>query len=314
MSHPHLRFAAIGECMIELKPQQERYFAMGFAGDTYNTSLYMARYNNEINLEVHYVTALGTDPYSDMMMREWNEENIATQLVLRVEDSLPGVYIIHTDNKGERKFYYYRSQSAARQLFYQPLIKSIEEQLLNFNYIYLSGISLAILDTFSRQQLITLLTSARKAGCKICIDGNYRPRLWENSSVAKSIMQQAYAVCDIALCTFDDEQQLFGDSSPEKTAVRLHGYGINEVVVKLGKKGCYISSVKGQEWVKGELVQKVVDTTAAGDSFNAAYLCARIKDLSPGLAAQCGNKLAAKVITYPGAIMPKEAMPKLFME
>jgi 2-dehydro-3-deoxygluconokinase len=51
----------------------------------------------------------------------------------------------------------------------------------------------------------------------------------------------------------------------------------------------------------------VVDTTAAGDSFNGAYLAAL---LAGGSEADClagGHAMAAKVIGHPGAIIPRDA-------
>ncbi len=52
-----------------------------------------------------------------------------------------------------------------------------------------------------------------------------------------------------------------------------------------------------------------VDTTAAGDSFAAGYLAARLRGEAPAAAARAGHRLAAVVITHPGAIIPREAMP-----
>ncbi|MEM7283930.1 MAG: PfkB family carbohydrate kinase, partial [Pseudomonadota bacterium] len=56
-------------------------------------------------------------------------------------------------------------------------------------------------------------------------------------------------------------------------------------------------------------VEKVVDSTAAGDSFNAGYLAARFAGLGCVEAAEQGNKLAATVVQYPGAIIPRTKMP-----
>jgi 2-dehydro-3-deoxygluconokinase len=53
-----------------------------------------------------------------------------------------------------------------------------------------------------------------------------------------------------------------------------------------------------------------VDTTAAGDSFNAGYLAARIGGASPIDAARAGHRLAGIVIMTPGAIIAREAMPQ----
>jgi 2-dehydro-3-deoxygluconokinase len=61
--------------------------------------------------------------------------------------------------------------------------------------------------------------------------------------------------------------------------------------------------------VPGTPVDDVVDTTAAGDSFAAAYLHARLSGESPRSAAAAGHRLAGQVVRYRGAIIPRDAMP-----
>lgn len=63
--------------------------------------------------------------------------------------------------------------------------------------------------------------------------------------------------------------------------------------------------------VATEAVPRVVDTTAAGDSFAAGYLGRRLLGATPVEAAAFGNRLAGRVIQYPGALIPVEAMADL---
>lgn len=307
-----IKFAAIGECMIELRHISQQMLSMSFAGDTFNVALYLARYQKKLNLNVNYVTAIGEDPYSKDMLKNWQKEGIATRFVQKLPMQLPGLYLVRTDKHGERQFYYYRSQSAARQIFYGPSIKTISRQLLKFDYLYFSGITLAILNQYSRNQLLKLLKKARQAGAKICFDTNYRPVLWENKHTAQAVIKQALQLVDIAMVTFEDEKNLFGDKTPQQSLKRLHRWGCSEVVIKLGQKGCLVSSSHQQTMLATKKVSKVIDTTAAGDSFNAAYLGGRIKGLSQIEAAKRAQQLAATVIQYPGAIIPRKAMPSIF--
>jgi 2-dehydro-3-deoxygluconokinase len=55
----------------------------------------------------------------------------------------------------------------------------------------------------------------------------------------------------------------------------------------------------------------VVDTTAAGDAFAAAYLAGRLLGWPADQAAAFGNRLAARVIAHPGALIPLAAMADL---
>lgn len=313
MKKSPIKFAAIGECMLELRHLNQHSLAMGFAGDTFNVTLYLARYHRQLNLKVAYVTALGDDSYSNMMLESWQQEGIDTSFVQMLPHKLPGLYLINTDSRGERHFYYYRNQSAAKQLFYSPKIAAIEKALHNYDYLYFSGITLAILDAKSQKQLLTLLKKARQKGAKIIFDTNYRPALWTKKTAAQQAIRHALQVTDIALVTYDDEHKLFGDKTPGKTVQRLRRLNVNEIIVKLGERGCLVADeATEQQLVTPPKVKTIIDTTAAGDSFNAAYLGARIKGLTTIQAAELAHQLASTVIQYPGAIIPKKAMPKLF--
>lgn len=312
MASTQPKFAALGECMIELFHQDDSHLSMSFAGDTYNVTLYLARYAPLLPLQVDYVTALGDDLYSSMMLSIWQQEGIGTEKVQQLAGLLPGLYLIRTDKTGERHFYFYRSQSAAKRLFYGERIEKIIAELVHYQYLYFSGITLAILDETSRERLYALLQEARRKGAIIVFDTNYRPELWEDACQARAVVQQALMGVDIALATLDDEKKLFGDADAQMCIDRLQGWGVGEIAIKLGAEGCVVTTNAGLQTVPGLRVEKVVDTTAAGDSFNAAYLAARIKGYGPQIAAQWGNRLAATVIGYPGAIIPRAAMPELF--
>jgi 2-dehydro-3-deoxygluconokinase len=307
------KFLSLGECMVELSHLDENSLKMGFAGDTLNTAVYLARYQKKTNLEVFYASAIGQDPYSKKMRAFWEKEGIQTDLIEVIPDKLSGLYLIDTDEKGERSFYFYRSDSAARQFFE----KISKEKLYTFSqtldYLYFSGISLAILDPHSQEQCFNFIQTARKNGAIIVFDSNYRPALWSNIEEAKETIQKAHALCDIYLPTFDDHRDLFGAPSPESMLQRLiETTQMKEIIVKKGKEGCWVADQGKVEWTPAKNLKQVKDTTAAGDSFNAAYLAARIQGIKPLDAVEYGHQLASVVVQHPGAIIPKAAMPDLF--
>src|SRR3989338_5314456 len=188
MSNNPLQFAAIGECMLELRHQDSHHLILGFAGDTYNALVYFTRSCINYPLTSHYITAVGDDPYSDMMLAAFQQEKINTTLVQRLAKQLPGLYFIQTDVQGERRFYYYRQQAAARQLFNEEISKQLNQSLCEFDYLFLSGISLAILDPANRQRLYENLSFAKQHGARICFDTNYRARLWPDIATAQQAM------------------------------------------------------------------------------------------------------------------------------
>ena len=116
------KIAVIGECMIELS-QKGADVSRGFGGDTLNTSVYIARQVPPEALAVNYVTALGTDSFSQQMLDAWQSEHIDTSLIQRMENRLPGLYYIETDDTGERTFYYWRNEAGWKAATQPPFAK-----------------------------------------------------------------------------------------------------------------------------------------------------------------------------------------------
>lgn len=306
-----IKMACIGECMIELAHQSPEDLQLGYGGDTLNTAVYLRRLTRERNITVDYVTALGDDAYSDAMLGFWRDEGLGTDLVSRLEGRLPGLYTIRTDERGERSFTYWRGQAAARDLLRGDREAHLTERLRGYDLLYLSGITLSILDQAQRGAMLYLADVVRDAGGKIAFDGNFRPNGWPDADDARASFNDMQARTDIALPTFDDERALFGDSEPAETAARLHGLGVREVVVKQGADGCHLSTPDFVGGIATPPVDPVVDSTAAGDSFNAGYLAASLLGDPPEAAARAGHRLAGRVVGHRGAIIPKSAMVDL---
>ena len=299
--------AVVGECMLELRPAtglespSSKPMVMGFGGDTLNTSVYLARNG----VKVCYVTGLGDDTNSQWLINEWQREGIDCSLIDRQVNSVPGMYLIETDESGERSFYYWRKGSPASKLFDQEeKVSQLFEKLKSFDYLYVSGISLAILPEASLARLFRYLKSFRDDGGQIIFDGNYRPTLWGNKLAAQVAYQQMYQMTDIALPTLEDEAMLFDFSSAEQVVESIKAHGVEEIVVKMGDEGCLSYQNNNNEFVAA-CPTKPVDTTAAGDSFNAGYLAARFCDVGIVNACKAGHELASKVIQNKGAIIPR---------
>lgn len=300
-----VRIASIGECMLELSHTGEQSLALRAAGDTFNTAVYLAREAPEA--AVAYVTVLGSDPYSDYLLRAMSDEGLDTSLVHRVQDRLPGAYFVKVDGGGERSFFYYRSAAAARLLFATPDTDALVDALARYDVLYLSGITLAILEAPSRQRLLDVVRATREAGGRIAFDPNYRSALWPDAAAAVDAMEPFLACTDFAFPGLDDERQLRGQADPGGIIGSFHDLGVTEVVLKQGVAGAIVSVAGRQCLVRARTPRQVVDTTAAGDAFNAAYLAARLRGSAPEEAADRGALLAAEVVGSPGAIIPRAA-------
>ena len=300
-----VQVACIGECMIELSQLDlvSGQAHVGFAGDTLNTAVYLARLRHRVS----YLTNLGTDAFSARMLAMFAGEGIDCALIGRHESRLPGIYSIEVDAAGERSFRYWREASAARTLF-SGVGPSLDD-LSRFQAIYLSGITLAILPEKVRADLIQRLSALREAGHRIVFDSNYRPRLWPDSETARTTFEAMWAACSLALPSFDDEEKLYPGTSLVQVMDRIAALGAPEIVLKNGAAGPLIQAGGRQMQTAFSRAERVVDTTGAGDSFNAGYLAARLAGAEPEAAAAAGHRLACHVIAHPGGVIPKSAMP-----
>ena len=297
------KVACIGECMIELKQADSGLFSRGYGGDTLNTAVYLAR----LGVSVDYITALGDDALSDEMIAGWAAEGVGTEQVARLPGKLPGLYMIQTDDKGERRFFHWRDSAAARSLMDLPQTPEILRSLAGYDMIYLSAITLSLYGGEGRARLFATLRSARESGARFAFDSNFRARGWPDLDVARAVFQEAFAAADIVMASTEDLLPLYPGVTNEALLARIPG---TEVVLKLSEPASIVRLEGVPYPIKAKPVEApVVDTTAAGDSFAAAYLAGRLVGADPIEAARAGHRLAGVVVCHPGAIIPRAAMP-----
>jgi 2-dehydro-3-deoxygluconokinase len=286
------RVACIGEAMIELS-MQGTTAAVGVAGDTLNTAIYLKRAAPDV--QVDYITRLGDDPFSGQIIDAIKAEDIRTENIDIATGETPGLYAITTDEAGERSFTYWRSNAAARALFSDGDFG----RLAGYDLIYLSGISLAILPDAVRHNLRTWLATNKTL---LAYDSNYRPRLWEDADTARKTNASFWSITDIALPSIDDEMELF-EETEEQVASRWKAATCSGAL-KQGPGGpMSIGAPVDQTYPPAP---NVVDTTAAGDSFNGGYLAARLSGANQPEALRAGHDLAANVVQHRGAIIPRQ--------
>lgn len=289
-----MRAVFVGEGMLELSSGNGQW-TLGYGGDTLNTAIHLAR----AGVSTGYLTALGDDPFSANLRRQWAGEGLDCSLILTDSARAPGLYAITNDPVGERTFTYWRDDSAARQLMSCPGIENALSVAARADLLAFSLITLAILPPAGRSALLDLARQVRARGGKVAFDGNYRARLWPDAAEARRAADATIACCDIGLPTLDDEIAMGHAQAADEVAARWRALGCTETIVKLGGDGCLLPD--GAIIAPPERLSPV-DTSGAGDAFNAGYLAVRLRGDSLHAAAIAGHRLAGWTIMRPGAI------------
>jgi 2-dehydro-3-deoxygluconokinase len=302
-----LNTVAVGEAMVELAPVGDGHYRRDFAGDTFNTAWHMAQALWG-RASVGFATRVGKDRISDAFVAELKADGLDVSVIGRDPVRTMGLYMIELDGV-ERSFHYWRDTSAARGLASDA--DALARAFAGAGLIHLSGITLAILPAADRATLFAALTQARAEGARVSFDPNIRPRLWSSMDEVREVIPQVLALTDIALPSFDDEVAVWGDADPQATISRLSAAGVAEVAVKDGAGPVAVYSDGAVRTLATPPVEGIVDTTGAGDGFNAGYLSARLLGQTPESAVRAGQRFSGEVIRHFGARLPKNAVPSL---
>ncbi len=294
--------------MLELYSDTAQTFRRSYAGDTYNSAVYAKRVAPQ--LDVSFLTAVGKDTISDDMLSTWSSEGINTSQVLRSPDAIPGLYVISTDEGGERSFTYWRKDSAATQMMTliesQIDSESSDSTTYHCDCVYFSGISLAILSDEEKGKLLNFISELRQHGATVAFDPNYRARMWQSVDHACHWIERAYSLCDIGLPGLDDHSALFSHQSSEEIHSYLDQLGVAEKVIKCGEQGMYGSLKSGEQChIPFVPVDMQVDSTAAGDSFAGTYLAKRLTGETVEDAIKYAAAVAGYVVQHRGAIVDR---------
>ncbi len=293
-----IKLCSIGECMVEISNIKNSIYKQSIAGDTLNFCTYL----DKSYFEVYFFTALGTTYLSNETSKFIKKRNILTNLISKEKNKEIGLYLIHNDNRGEKNFFYWRDNSAAKLFFNKVNFNKYIKFIKTFDYIYFSGITLSILNYSSLRKFSLFLIKLKKQKVKIIFDLNIRISRWKIKNLESSLKLILPHV-DIFFASGEDLIFLKNNNNVGQFFNIINQYNISHGIYRKNATLNY-SFFKNKKYLKkNKTIKKIIDSSGAGDGYNAAYLTNFVKTNNPRLALIQGSKLGSKIVMKKGAII-----------
>lgn len=239
------------------------------------------------------IVKVGNDALGDFVVSEAKKYGVNTAGVIRGTGIHTPYTFVCVLSSGQRSFFH--TMGANGTLCYDDINLDIVRKA---KFCFVTGTM--VMKTFDGQQTARLLKEAQKAGVRTLLDtvylDNASTQQWHDS------IFPCLPHLDYFIPSQPEARAISGMSHPSEIARMLQYRGCKNVVIKLDKDGVFCRDADGQEThVPSYVVDRVVDTTGAGDSWCAGFLAGLSKGKSMTEAALLGNATAAHCIQAPGA-------------
>jgi len=301
---------ALGEILIDFTPcgksaAGQRVFEQNPGGAPANVLACL----NKCGKKTAFIGKVGNDMHGQFLVDILNDSGICTEGVVVDDSVFTTLAFVALSDSGERSFSFARKPGADTCLTQEEL----NEEIIRDSKVFHIG-SLSLTAEPARGTTFKALEIAKKAGCIISYDPNYRAPLWDSKEAAIIGMRSVVSYVDVMKIS-DEETTLITDIvESEGAAKKLVDMGVSVVAVTLGAEGALVCTKDGSVVVPGYKAD-MVDTTGVGDSFWGGFLkCLlesgkRPEDISLEEAAEFakyGNAVASLCVEKRGAI---PAMP-----
>ena len=285
----------IGECLIELSEDAPKMYNQSFAGDVFNTLFYAAR----LGLETGFISHFGQDKLTKGIWKIMDRERIDRSCTSRSEKKNNGLYLISTDKDGEPTYTFWREDSAARYILKSLDQKKIVDYILSAEYFHSSAIALAVMGDY--EKFISILKKVH-GNTITTFDSNYRKNLWKDIHKLVTFLELAAPLIDVLFVSASDDFHIFGNRSAHAAMDYYKLLGYKTVIFRQGADEVLASEDNMVLHIPPVQNVTIVDTTAAGDAFNAGFIAARIEGKILTDAVRRGNECAAFVISRKGGL------------
>ncbi len=213
-----------------------------------------------------FLGKVGDDMHGIYLKKVLEQAQVNTQGLILDANYFTTLAFVALSDTGERSFSFARKPGADTQIHREE----VNTELLEHTHVFHVG-SLSLTDNPSRDTTLWAIHYAKKQGCVITYDPNYRAALWQSEEFAKEQMKRVIPYVDVIKISEEETALLTDAAEPEEAAKILFQKGIPIIIVTLGKRGAYVYCKEGGKRISG-FTSNVVDTTGAGDAFFAGFL------------------------------------------
>ncbi len=237
---------------------------------------------------VTFLGSIGSDSWTAPLMQDFRKFKVNARH-LKKSEGKTGTCVAIVNAAGERSFHSYRGVNES-----DPPDMPTQTLLKNHHCLHLSGYSFQ--QPNSRKTAWSLLQEAKRNGLAVSLDPSH---LFSKQSGSE--MDALIAKLDFIFPNVDEAINLTGEQDPVKAARNLRGRGAKIVLVTLGSKGCLLSTNEREQFINMNPIEKVVDTTGAGDAFCGGFLTGWLRGLDIHQASKVGCASAAHIVARMGA-------------
>ena len=293
------KLCAIGECMIEIANLSSNNFIQSFAGDTLNFLSYL----NKKNINVDYLTSVGKGEINRDFFSLLKLKKISRKLIHVHNYKEIGLYLIKNNKKGEKNFYYWRDDSAAKNYLNEIDYKKLEVVLKKYDYLYFSGITLSIISQNKQKDFCNLIKKLKEYDVKIIFDLNIRLKKWLNKKYLNKSMNRFLPYIDILFSTGEDMKNWKSNDNLDFFKKFIKSNKIKHAIFR--KNASLNYSILSDKIFKmtNKVHRRIIDSTGAGDGYNAAYISEFLNSGDVYSSLKESHMLGSKIVMKKGAII-----------
>jgi 2-dehydro-3-deoxygluconokinase len=290
-----LDIVSLGECLVEFNRGEGGEFHPGFAGDAFNALFYAAR----LGARTGFISSVGDDLFTPMIVEGIEREGIDTSRLLRIEGRRNGLYFIELDERGEYTFHFWRERSAATLTLLRQGVPELASYISTARVLLITGVTLAVMEGEGGMKELLEMVKGETA---IAFDTNYRARLWSSPAAYRERFEPLLPLIDILLPTRSDLEAIYPGEPVGAVIERCAVAGPATIAMKCGADGCALWDGSALRIEPPPEPIEPIDTTGAGDAFNAGFLAMLLRDEPLGSCCTTGQRVAARALRVRGAI------------